>query len=206
LNTIQALISLSIALRAFYLYRKIRNDDLVILGTALITITAASLSALVADNIFASTERAYGGTFNVQWFEYGGQTVGYLFIWLSSLQGPTSYLSRLRRWQIGVTMLLVVVLFLTPIIPPFPSPIPQALLSVTRSIVCFIIFLRYLAIFFKKESRFSFLMALAFLLLTFGIIIITSQFFPNGPIVLVYTGYALRLSGLISFLLAFLLT
>lgn len=206
LLSIQASIGLIIAVRAFYLYSKTRSDELIILGIAMLTIAVSSLSGLAADNLFATpSSHIFGGTYNVLWFQYGGQTLSYFFIFLSTLQGTSEYISRLKGWHIAITALLVVVLLLTPIIPPFSGPIPQALLSVTRSIICFVIFLRYTTLFFTKETHFSFFMMVAFLLLTFGIAIITVQFFPNGPILLVYVGYALRISGLIAFLSAFFL-
>ena len=206
LLSIQAFIGFLLAIRAFYLYSKTQSDELIILGISMLTIAIASLSGLAADNLFAApSSNVFGGTYNVLWFQYGGQTLSYFFIFLSTLQGPSEYISRLKGWHIAITVLLLVVLLLTPIIPPFSGPIPQALLSVTRSIVCFVIFLRYTTLFFTKETRFSFLMMTAFLLLTFGIAIITAQFFPHGPILLVYVGYALRISGLLVFLSAFFL-
>jgi hypothetical protein len=202
---LQTFIGFLVSIRAFYLYIKSRNDDLAIVGIAMLTIALASISGLVADNLFARTDGVFGGKLNVLWFEYGGQTISYLFLFLSTLQGSVNYLNRLKRWHLLVTAFLVVLLLLTPVIPPFTGPIPQAVLSFTRSIVCFIIFLRYVTFFFTKATRFSFLMTFAFMLLTFGLAVITVQFFPNGPIIFVYVGYAMRISGLLSLLLAFLL-
>ena len=200
---IQTFIGLLIAARAYYLYAKNRTDDLFILGTAMITIVAASVSGLIADNLFVNDTNHFGGTFNVLWFEYGGQTISYFFIFLSTFQNLDNNPGQLKRWQLIVTALLVLVALATPIIPPFSSPNYQAILSNTRSLVCFITFARYSYFFFSKESRFSFLMGLAFLLLTFGLIIVTAQFYPSGPIIDIYIGYALRISGLIVLLLAF---
>jgi hypothetical protein len=200
---IQTAIGCLVAIRAFYLYARSRSEDLAIVGIAMITIALASVSGLVADNLFASANSNFGGTFNVLWFEYGGQTISYFFLFLSTLQGSENYLRYLLRWHLVVTVLLIILLLLTPVIPPFSGPISQAILSNSRSIVCFVIFIRYVTIFFTKATRFSFLMALAFMLLTFGIAVITAQFFPNGPIIFIYVGYAMRISGLISLLLAF---
>ena len=55
---IQTFVGLLIAARAFYLYAKNRTDDLFILGTAMITIAAASVSGLIADNLFASSTKS----------------------------------------------------------------------------------------------------------------------------------------------------
>lgn len=200
---LQAFIGLLIAARAFYLYTRNRSDDLFILGIAMTTIAIGSVSGFIADNFFASSTHRFGGIYNVLWFEMGGQTINFFFIFLSTFQNSDGNLSNLKRWQLIVTALLVLVALATPIIPPFPSPNDQAILSNTRSLMCFIIFARYSYFFFSKESRFSFLMALAFFLLTFGIIIVTAQFYPNGPIIDIYIGYALRISGFIILFLAF---
>jgi hypothetical protein len=40
-------------------------------------------------------------------------------------------------------------------------------------------------------------------MLTFGLIIVTAQFYPNGPIIDIYIGYTLRISGLVILFLAF---
>jgi hypothetical protein len=200
---IQTAIGSLVAIRAFYLYARSRSEDLAIVGIAMITIAIASISGLVADNFFARSDTIFGSTINILWFQYGGQTMSYFFLFLSTLQGSGNYLNRLLRWHLLVTGLLIVLLLLTPVVPSFSGPIPQAVLSNSRGLVCFIIFLRYITLFFAKATRFSFLMALAFMLLAFGIVIITAQFFPHGPIIFIYVGYAMRISGLISLLLAF---
>src|SRR6266480_9681 len=128
---IQTFIGFLVSTRAFYLYIKRRNDDLAIVGIAMITIALASVSGLVANNLFARTDGVFGGKINVLWFEYGGQTISYLFLFLSTLQGSMNYLNRLKRWHLLVTALLVVLLLLTSVIPPFSGPIPQAILSFT---------------------------------------------------------------------------
>lgn len=198
---IQTFFSLLIATRAFYLYTKNRSDDLFILGVAMLTISATGITAFIADNFFASPQR-FGGIYNTLWFVYGGDTASYFFIFLSTLQRSDSNPSHLKRWQMFVTALLALVLLATPIIPPFPSPNDQAILNNARSLVCFINFGRYSYFFFKKESRFNFLMTLAFFLLTFGYIIVTAQYY-HSPIIDIYIGYALRISGLIALFLAF---
>lgn len=202
LLVIQASIGVLIAIRALYLNTKNRSDELVILGIAMITIAAASVSGLIADNLFPRGNGLFGGTLNVLWFEYGGQTISYLFIFLSTLQGPEQYIRDLKRWQFVVTILFVGLLACTPLFPPL-APNAQAVLSNTRTAICAIVFFRYTYFFFAKETLFSFLMALAFFLLTFGILIITVQFYPHEPLIDIYVGYAMRISGLISLFLAF---
>src|SRR5215469_175781 len=107
---IQTGIGLLVAIRAFYLYAQSRSEDLAIVGIAMITIAFASVSGLIADNIFASANASFGGTFNVLWFQYGGQTVSYFFLFLSTLQGSENYLKYLLRWHLLITALLVVIL------------------------------------------------------------------------------------------------
>src|SRR5947208_11430788 len=103
----QIFIGFLVSVRAFYLYIRSRSDDLAIIGIAMLTIAVASVSGLVADNFFARTDGIFGGKINVLWFEYGGQTISYLFLFFSTLQGSMDYLDRLKRWHLLVTVLLV---------------------------------------------------------------------------------------------------
>ncbi len=202
LLVIQALMGVLVAMRALYLNGKSRSNELVILGMAMITIAVASVSGLVADNLFPRSNGLFGGTLNVLWFEYGGQTISYFFIFLSTLQDSERDVRNLKHWHFVVTALLIVLLACSPLFPPL-SPNAQAVLSNTRTASCAVLFVRYTYFFFVKETRFSFLMALAFFLLTFGIFIITVQFYPQKPLIDIYVGYAMRISGLISLFLAF---
>ena len=195
---IQAMITLFISLRAFSLYARTRDDMLFSLGLSMGVIALGGFVGLVSD-IFLN------GAFNTFWFRYIGQTVGYLFIFLSTLRGSERYRRGLKSWHVIATGLLMVLLLLTPVIPTHPSATVQTVLSGSRAVVCFIIFWRYVSIFFTKETRFSFLMGFAFFWITWGIVIYSLKFTMPNPLLLDYVGDSVRIAGLGILLAAFFL-
>ncbi|MBV9229800.1 MAG: hypothetical protein JOZ18_10845 [Chloroflexi bacterium] len=198
LLVIQATITLFISLRAFSLFVRMGDDTLFTLGLSMGVIALGGMIGLISDLFL-------GGTFNTFWFRYIGQTVGYLFIFLSTLRGSEHYRRVLKGWHMIATGLLLLLLLLTPLIPVHPSAITQTALSGSRGLVCFIIFFQYVSIFFSKETRFSFLMGLAFFAITCGIIIYTLQFTLPDPLLLNYVGDSVRILGLATLLAAFFL-
>lgn len=198
LLVIQATITLFISLRAFSLSVRTKDDTLFSLGLSMGVIALGGMIGLMSD-IFL--DRA----FNTFWFRYIGQTVGYLFIFLSTLRGSEHYRRGLKRWHVIATGFLLVLLLLTPVIPAHPNTIVQTALSGSRGLVCFIIFFHYVSIFFSKETRFSFLMCFAFFWITWGIFIYTLQFTEPDPLLLNYVGDSMRIVGLAALLAAFFL-
>jgi len=198
LLVIQATITLFIALRAFSLYARTKDNTLFTLGLSMGVIALGGIIGLMSD-IFLQ------GAFNTFWFRYIGQTVGYLFIFLSTLGGSEHYRRGLRRWHVIATGFLLLLLLLTPVIPAHPDSIVQAALSGSRGLVCFIIFFHYVSIFFNKATRFSFLMSFAFFWISWGIVIYTLQFTTLDPLLLNYVGDSVRIVGLVALLAAFFL-
>jgi hypothetical protein len=198
LLVIQAMITLFISLRAFSLSARTRDDMLFSLGLSMGVIALGGAVGLISD-IYLN------GAFNTFWFRYTGQTVSYLFIFLSTLRGSERYRRGLKRWHVFATGLLMVLLLLTPVIPTHPSATVQTVLSGSRAVVCFIIFFRYVSIFFTKETRFSFLMGFAFLWITWGIVIYSLKFTLPNPLLLDYVGDSVRIVGLAILLAAFFL-
>lgn len=198
LLVIQATITLFISLRAFALSARTGDNMLFSLGLSMGVIALGGIIGLVSD-VFLK------GAFNTFWFRYIGQTVGYLFILLSTFPGSERYRRGLKRWHLFVTQLLLVLLLLTPVIPAHPDSLVQTVLSGSRGLVCFIICFRYVSIFFRKETRFSFLMGLAFFFITCGITIYTLQFTTPDPLLLNYSGDSVRIAGLATLLAAFFL-
>ena len=192
-------VSLFISLRAFYLYTRSRSRRLFILSLSMRMISLTAVAGYAGDNITSIS-------LNVDWFNYIGQTVSYLFILLSFFSESDSYLRSLIRWQIAVSALLLILLFLAPVLPPeFPDPaITKSILSGSRGLICFIIFLYYVNVFMDKETRFSLLMSAAFLLLCIGYSIIIPKYTtPND--VLDRSGDIMRIAGLVFLLFAVLL-
>jgi hypothetical protein len=195
---IQAMITLFISLRAFSLFARTRDNMLFSLGLSMGVIALGGFVGLVSD-IFLN------GAFNTFWFRYIGQTVGYFFIFLSTLRGSERYRRGLKSWHVLATGLLMVLLLLTPVIPTHPSATVQTVLSGSRALVCFVIFWRYVSIFFTKETRFSFLMGFAFFWITWGIVIYSLKFTMPNPLLLDYVGDSVRIAGLAMLLAAFFL-
>ena len=65
----QAVITLFISLRAFYLYLKTHSGTLFIVGLSMAVIGVGGISGLVGDYLITSS------AFNTFWFRYIGQTV-----------------------------------------------------------------------------------------------------------------------------------
>ncbi len=198
LLVIQATITLFISLRAFFLSARTGDNMLFSLGLSMGVIALGGMIGLVSD-LFLD------GAFNTFWFRYIGQTVGYLFIFLSTLRRSERYRRTLKRWHVLATGLLLGLLVLTPVIPAHPDPLVQTALSGSRGLICFIIFFHYVTIFFSKETRFGFLMCFAFFWIAWGIIIYTLQFTQPNPLLLNYVGDSVRIVGLAALLAAFFL-
>jgi len=192
-------VSLFISLRAFYLYTRSRSRRLFILSLSMGMISLTAVAGYAGDNITSIS-------LNVDWFNYIGQTVSYLFILLSFFSESDSYLRRLIGWQIAASAFLLILLLLAPFLPPeFPDPaITKSILSGSRGLICFIICFYYAIVFMDKETRFSLLMSAAFLLLCIGYSIIIPKYTtPND--VLDRSGDLMRIAGLIFLLFAVLL-
>src|SRR5712691_951033 len=141
LLAIQATITLFISLRAFSLFARTRNGTLFSLGLWMGVIALGGIIGLIGDIVLK-------GAFNTFWFRYIGQTVGYLFILLSTLRGSERYRRRLKYWHIIATGFLLALLLLTPVIPTHLDTTTQAIISGSRGAVCLIIFFQYVSIFF----------------------------------------------------------
>jgi len=192
-------VSLFISIRAFYLYTRARSRRIAILGIAMGIISLTAIAGFAGDNVTSIT-------LNVDWFNYIGQTVSFSFILLSFFGSSETYLRNLMRWQIAISILLLGLMALSPVLPPeFPSPaVTKSLLSGSRGLICHIIFYYYVVSFMKNETRFSLLMGLAFLALSFGYWIILPKYItPNDA--LDRTGDIMRVCGLIFLFFAVLL-
>ena len=192
-------VSLFISLRAFFLYTRSRSRRLGILAIAMGIISLTAIAGFAGDNVTSIT-------LNVDWFNYIGQTVSFSFILLSFFGSSETYLRSVMRWQIALSILLLGLMALSPVLPPeFPSPaVTKSLLSGSRGLICHIIFYYYVVSFMKNETRFSLLMGLAFLALSFGYWIILPKYItPNDA--LDRTGDIMRVCGLIFLFLAVLL-
>src|SRR6202022_4490907 len=92
LLVIQAAITLFISLRAFFLFARTGNGTLFTLGLSMGVIALGGIIGLIGDIVLK-------GAFNTFWFRYIGQTVGYLFILLSTLRGSERYKRGRKNWH-----------------------------------------------------------------------------------------------------------
>ena len=194
----QAVITLLISLRAFYLFFKTRSDTLFIVGLAMAVIGTGGIAGLVGDYVITSS------SFNTFWFRYIGQIVSYLFIFFISLPGADRHAHALKWGNIVVSAGMVALLVLTPILPPIPGTTLTEILSGARGLVCLAIcFNYYFVIYGMKGTRFSFLMCAAFLLIATGIGVYTIKFSVSNPLPYDYAGDGTRAIGLALMLAAF---
>ncbi len=187
-------VAVFIAVRALYLYFRARNPRLFILGLSMALIALTAAADFVGSNVTSVS-------LNTDWFLYIGQSVSFLFILLSLVASSEEYLRKLMRWHIALSLLALVLLLLAPVLPDFPNPaVTRTLLSGSRGLLCFIIFFYYVSAFMKKETRFSLLMSLSFLLISFGYFTIVTQYsFPSSQgVFLDNAGDVIRLLGLIT--------
>ena len=194
----QALITLLISLRAFYLFARTRSDTLFIVGLAMTVIGLGGIAGILGDYVITSK------SFNTFWFRYIGQIVSYLFIFLISLPHAERHMRALKWWNIIATTLLLGLLAATPFVPPIPGTALTEVLSGARGVVCLAIcFNYYFVMWSKKATRFSFLMCAAFLLIATGIGVYTIKFSVANPLPYDYAGDSTRAVGLILMLAAF---
>jgi len=164
-------VPLFVAIRAFALYRKTFSRRLLVLAIAMTIIALTAAAGFTGDNVTSIT-------LNVDWFNYIGQTVSFLFIFLSLLLKQERSLRLLVGWHLLACVPLLLLLFLAPVLPPdFPNPIiTKTLLSGSRGVICGLIFYYYMFAFTTKATRFSFLMGSAFLFLSVGYFIVILKY------------------------------
>jgi hypothetical protein len=192
------IITLFIMLRAFRVYSETRSTRLLILGLTMIMIALTTTADTIGENI---TFRL-----NSYWFNYFGQTTNFTIFFLSLLSSSEKYLRRLVRWQIVLSVLLLLLLLLGPSMPrSFPSlGVIRAILSSGRSIPCFFIAFYYIAAFFTKETRFSLLMGAGFLIVAFAYYMIFPRYILPPQEAIQTTGDLLRIFGFSTLLAALL--
>lgn len=196
----QLFVAFCIALRAFYLYIKLRNPHLFILWLSLSTIVLTSIASLIGDN-----HLLFHSSINTNWFKYIGQIISWLFIWLSTFRIAQQHALSIKNWHIVSSLLLTTLLLATPFLPPFPNIWTQIILSTLRAVICMFIFFQYIILFVTKTQRFSLFMSVAFLLLAFGYFVIFPKFLYSHQDLLTNTGDIMRICGFIVLLITYLI-
>jgi len=187
--------ALLVAIRAIYAYLQVRNPRLFILGVSMGILSLTAIADFASSNITSVT-------LNTDWFLYIGQATSFLFIFLSLLTNDNAYFQKLMRAQVFLAALLIGTLLLSPTLPPFTNLAIKATLSGSRSLICFGIFYFYVTTFMRKQTRFSLLMSVAFVLLAFGYLMIVQQYFVNTGVLFDNEGDLIRTIGLIALLIA----
>ncbi|QBD81827.1 hypothetical protein EPA93_39985 [Ktedonosporobacter rubrisoli] len=198
---LQAVISLLIAIRAFSFYFRTRSTALLALGLSMGIIAIGGITGVIDDPFLNGNP-----TFNTIWFRHIGQTAAYAFIFLASLGGSEKYRQELKRWHIIATILLLILMFLTPVLPGKQPREVTGILSAIRCIACMATFFSYLAIFLRKSTRFSLLMSASFFLMGISLWLYTMKFFMPENLLFDYLSDGMRLAGLILLYLTFFIS
>jgi len=192
-----SILCLGISIYVFYKYSLTLNDALFSLGLSMGTIGIAIfcgyLNVVHLGNI----------TINIGWVWYAGTSSALCFLFLSSIVASSEQMRLLKRWQIIATILFFVVLFLSPTYPPFPNALTPALLNLARPFFCGLAFFRYVMLYISKETRFSLVMSIGFLLLGIGFAMITPQLLDPSLVLITASGAILRIFGYCTLLYAY---
>jgi hypothetical protein len=196
LAIVLALVMSTISSRAFVSYTQIGAPLFFILGLAMGLLALTGLADFAASHITSIK-------LNTDWFLYIGQAVSFLFIFLSLKTNADGYQRQLIRWQIFVSLAVLLLLILSPVLPAFPNATVKYILSGSRCILCFMIFFSYIALFMSKATRFGLFMLVSFLLLSFGYLVILMQYIVPMPGLFDNLGDLMRIGGLLLLLVAF---
>jgi hypothetical protein len=159
-------------------------------------ISLTAIASYIGDNVPSFT-------INLNWFKYTSQTVSFLFILLSLVRSSDRYLRKLMIWHIIVSVLLLILL--TPLVPTEISVTAKILLGSSRCLICLLVFFYYTTSFFTKETRFSLMMSLAFLLLSVGYVLNVPKYSSHLFTLLDNIGDVTRIFGLITLLVTVLI-
>lgn len=197
---ILSILCLGISLYAFYKYALTQSDPLFILGLSMGTIAIAIFCGYLNEVHVGNV------ILHVAWIWYAGTSSGLLFLFLSSLMASRQHFQMLKRWHVIASIGFLVLLFLTPVLPPFPSPLVPALLNLARPLICLLIFFRYARLYLSKATHFSLVMCLAFLFLSIGFGMITPQLLQPDLVLVTVVGAILRICGYSTLLLTYVAT
>ena len=196
LNVSLFVVFLLIALRAFYLHFRVRSARLFMLGLSMGIIALTSLADFATSYITIVP-------LNTDWFLFLGQSVSFTFLLCGLMVKAEERLRRLVPYHVVTSLLLLLLLAFAPFLPAFPNVAIQMALSGSRGIVCLVIFFFYTSSFMNKETRFSFLMGVTFLLLSLGYLIILPKYILPHQEFLDYVGDIMRLGGIVTMLSSF---
>lgn len=204
INTIATFISfpvgivcMIIAIRAFYAYAYSRSEMLLVLGLAMTSIALGIYVGIVG------IAHLGGNHYNLEWAKSTGSISGAFFIFMSSMVKSHAQLKSLRHFQYFCFALFVIVIAITPLIPPFSTPMIPAGLNAIRTVAYGAAFVRYASLYINKGTRFSMIISAGFLLLVAGFIMNTPQMFSHAFAVITIEGGLIRIIGYSTLLIAY---
>jgi hypothetical protein len=181
------IVCMILAFRAFYVYALSRNDLLFVIGLAMANIGISVFCGYI--------QNIHLVTWNTQWAWYVGTIIGALFLVLGSFMRTPQQLVITKNWLIGLSLLYVVQILFTPILPQFSGPAVPVTLNIIRSVIPLIGFVRYLLLFSGKGTRFTLFMSLGFLLIGAGFGVLTPAIIDSTLAIYLVIGYSLRIVG-----------
>ena len=193
-----SILCLAISAYIFYKYSLTMSDALFSLGLSIGTIAIAIFCG------YANPLSLGGMSLNVGWLWYVGTGSALCFLFLNSIVTSNEQLRLIKSWQIIATILFFVLLLLTPTFPPFPNALTPALLNLIRPFFCAIAFFRYVMLYISKETRFTLVMSIAFLLLGVGFAMVTPQLLDPALGMITAIGSIVRILGYSTLLFAYI--
>jgi hypothetical protein len=163
------LVALFIAVRSFDIYARYHQYRLFILGLSMVLVSISAAADYIASYVTAIT-------LQTDWFLYVGQSIGFLFILLSLIRSSDSYLRALMRFYIVVFAFLLILLLLSPVLPPMDMS-TRTVLGFSRFVICMLILIAYFSSYVSKPSRFSLLMSISFFFFTANYLMSLQQYF-----------------------------
>ncbi len=184
---------------AFRRYSMAKSERLFIVGIAIIIVAIGFISEAL-DSIFPLSPYA------LEWPWYFGTFIGYLLLFLSSIMNSVEQFRMLKRWSVIAVAAFVLSIILSTVFPHLDdNQSATVVMNIPRTIICSLIFFRYLMLYTSKGTRFSLLLCLAFLFIGIGYIAIIAQtlnvMFMQFPLI----GTIIRISGDVLLFTAFVL-
>jgi hypothetical protein len=164
-----SLVALFIALRSFDIFARYPQYRLFILGLSMVLVSISAAADFISSYITVIK-------LQTDWFLYIGQSVGFLFILLSLVRSSDSYLRGLMRLNSVAFAFLLILLLLSPVLPPMDM-MTRTIVGFSRFVICMFILIAHFSTYMGKPSRFSLLMSISFFFFTANYLMSLQQYF-----------------------------
>jgi hypothetical protein len=184
---------------AFRRYSMTQSERLFIVGIAMI-MAAIGIICGALDRIFPLSPYA------LEWPWYFGTSIGYFLLFLSSIMNSVEQFRILKRWSIVAAAVFVISVALSAGLPHLDDNRSAIVaFNVLRTIICSLVFFRYLMLYTSKGTRFSLLFCLAFLFIGIGYFTIVVQTLEAVELQLPFIDLMIRAIGDALLFVAFVL-